>query len=657
MTPSTSPKPNGRHVDLQLPPTEQRVALAPPATSEQAMHAERYLRMRASLITTVQSLIHILPERWPARAPAVDIQATLTSLRQATATLNEGLLIIGFGDGTILELLRQDTLSRRKIINIVILAPEAEAFAHSLGAIDFQPVLNELHLGLHYIANAQELTSVVHQIFADHAQIAQLAGTTIMDAHPLTCEAEAMRTSLLPGLSKNLVERYDCLGNDVYDTFLGARNVLMHGDAIFKRPHTTDYAQRYQGRSALCIASGPSGPAHFARIREIQHEHVVICADSILGALLDQGIEPDFACVVERPDNMHRLFDAHAGRCKTVLFALPVVHPSSVAPFADRVAWWWNADELYPWLDPIEQVRNSGRSSGTMTVALAAHLGVATAYLVGHDLAFKDGQSHCACVAPMALETQGIINRDLSRANPNYYRRVMDVARNGGGALETMGIWEIFRSDIELITEAYQASTSFVNLNIGSNEGAVIARTVAGALPAATGTVLEKSHPSITIDEAKIARYRARCLSLLDEFASCETVFQELEKRIAGWRPLGHDRAEVEALSTEMDLTTLVSAENRTWFTYVFRAALRNLMVRLHHNTFVRTMAERNWNQIQVMRLYLHTIPALIRRLRCPELAQALESFGMTTADLARFCNDLRRHNQVGDLRDEALRR
>ena len=624
MTPSMSPHTNGRHIDL---PAAGQGPTPSPAAGVRLAPEALYQKVRASLVTSIPALLALLPAHWPAQRPAIDLQATLGVLRHATAALNEGLLVVGYGDGTILDVLRQDTHARRKIVNVIILEAEAEAFAHSLGVIDFQPILAELHLGLHFVRNVEELNGVVRQVFSNHAQIAQLAGTTVMDNHPLGAAAERMRAELLPVLNKSLIERYDCLGNDVYDTFLGARNALMHGEKLFAQLHSKHLAGRYKGKSALCIASGPSGPQHFARIRAIQHEHVVICADSILGGLLAEGIEPDFVCIVERPETMHRLIDDHAGKCKSLLVALPVVHPSSVAPFGDRVVWWWNADDLYPWLDAKEAQLNSGRSAGTMTVALAAHLGVTTAYLVGHDLAFKDGQSHGAGVAPMALETQGHINRELSRTNPTYYRRVMDVARNGGGSLETMGVWDIFRSDLELVTGLYQGATAFVNLNIGTGEGAVIARTIDGTLPEATGTTLDKTPPATPApDPNQLAGYRARCLALADEFTLCETRLAELEQRITGWRPLGHSRDEIEALSEEMDLTKLVGTENIAWFSYVFRAALRNLMVRLHHNTFVRTMAERNWNQLQVMLLYLRTIPALIRRLR-PELDKALESF------------------------------
>jgi hypothetical protein len=625
MAPMKSAQANGHPVAFQKP------AASPGSTSTAFKAAEdapeqRYSRVRASLVSSIPSLNAILPEKWPTKAPAIDPGLTLDALRAVTATHNEGLLIVGLGDGSILEFMRQDLMAQRKLINLIILSPEVDAFAHRLGILDFQPVLAQLHIGLHFIRNADELKGIVGTMFGTHAQIAQLAGTSLMDSHPIGAEAERMRAELLPILKKALVERYDCLGNDVYDTFIGARNTLMHGDQIFRQLHSQDLRGRFSGKSALCIASGPSGPAHFEKIRSIQHEHVVICADSILGALLAHGIEPDFVTMVERPDTMHRLIDDHAPSCRTTLVALPVVHPSSVKPFGDRVVWWWNADDLYPWLDPKEPVLNSGRSAGTLTVALAAHLGVSTAYLVGHDLAFKDGQSHGAGVAPMALEAQGKISNELNRTNPHYYRRIMDVPKNGGGTLETMGLWDLFRSDMEAITGSYQPATRFINLNIESGDGAIIAWTSAGVLPESVGQAIDKSLPAATIDQEKLAAYKARCLALADDFDQCEKRLLEINQRIIGWRPLGHSRAEIEALSTEMDLTKLVSSENRAWFSYVFRAALRNLMVRLHQNTFVRTIGERNWNQIQVMRLFLSTIPSLIRRLR-PELTKALEAF------------------------------
>ena len=597
------------------------VRIGPQVTSEQ-----RYSRLRAMVVMQIPSLAPFLPERWPSTPPSLDRRATFTALRQATASHNEGLLIIGYGDGSIIDTLRKDTIGRGKLVHVLLLAPEAEAFAHNLGTTDLDLIFKELQLDINFIQRTEDVQLVVSRIFAQHGDIARIAGTLTMDAHPLVPEAESMRESIRPLVQKLLVERYDCLGNDVYDTFLGAKHALMHGDRLIRQPRSSDYVNRYAGKSALCIASGPSISAYYDRIRAIQHEHVIICADSILGGLLEHGIEPDFTCMVERPDNMHRLIDEHAPHCRTVMFALPVVHPSSVIPFGDRVAWWWNADDLYPWLDPRESFLNSGRSTGTMTAALAGLLGIKTAYLIGHDLAFNDGQSHGKGVAQLALENQLNDDDKLSRTTPNYHLRILDVARNGGGLVETMGVWDLFRSDLQIIAASLLGRTEFVNMNIKDGVGAVIDHTVAGDLPSSSGVNLEKSHPVRIPKEGEWETYRDRCLKLAADFQSAKDRYQEFSKILAGWQPLGHSRKEVEAMAARCDLIKLVSPENQAWFAYVFRAALRNLMVRLHHNTFVRTMAERNWNQVQVMRMYSQSIPSLIERFK-PELDLALRSF------------------------------
>lgn len=588
--------------------------------------AQRYQQARAMLKQQAPAIAQALPEHWPASVPALDQRPTLEAARLATSTLNEGLLLIGLGDGSILQYLRGDPHGRAKLVHVLMLAPEIPYFAHLLGVVDLTMLFKELHLSLHLVNNVGELGNVISRTFTNHGQIARLAGTRTVDTHALAPEAERLRDEIRPTVGKLLLERYDCLGNDVYDTFLGAKHALMHGRKLLTQPRSGDYANRYAGKSAICIASGPSVTAHYERIREIQHEHIIICADSILGGLLKHGIEPDFVCMVERPDVMHALIDGHAEQCRTVIFALPVVHPTSVIPFGERVAWFWNADDLYPWLDANEQRLSSGRSAGTITASVAGLLGVKDAWLIGHDLAYRDGQSHGVGTAPLAVESQAEWAKDLSRTSGNYHKRLIDTPKNGGGFLQTTGVWEIFRSDIEGIIQSYQGRTTFINVNAADQVGAVIKGTSAGTLPVATGKALEKSHPQRPWNEAQWETYRARGRQLLADFATVQQRFKEFDQELSTWRPLSQERDAVEAMGRKIDLGTIVSPENAAWFTYVFRAALRNLMVKLHHNTFVRTMGERNWNQVKIMRLYLQSVPSLIDRLR-PELELALKEF------------------------------
>jgi hypothetical protein len=593
-------------------------------TAEVLMKTQRYAQMRAILINKIPLLANALPLEWPTQGPVIDQRKTLAVLRSVASTLNEGLLIVGFGDGSLIERLRQDPIGRGKLIHLFVLADEVLAFAHVLGEYDFSVIFKTMQLEIHYVTNTGDLNRVMTSIYANHGQIARLAGTELMVTHPLLPAAEKIRAEWVPLIKKIIIERYDCLGNDVYDTFLGAKHALMHGEKLVRQCRSSDYRNRYAGKSALCIASGPSVGDYYEKIRAIQHEHIIICADSIFDGLIEHGIDPDFVCMVERPADMHNLIDKYGATSKAVMVALPVVHPSSVEPFADRVMWWWNSDDLYPWLDPKEFKLHSGRSAGTITVALAGLLGVKEAYLIGHDLSFRDGQSHAVGVNAMAPDTFNAVKHQSSRDSANYHLRLIDAERNGGGTLETQGLWEIFRSDIVLIMHPYREQTKFINLNIATKTGLVIAGTVEGTLPEPSGKLLEKSHPTRVVADDAWPKFRERCLQLGEDFRVVKEKLDEVSKELESWRPLAQDRKTVEAMGSRVDITKIAHKDNSSWFGYVFRAALRNLMVRLHHNTYVGTMAERNWNQVQIMRLYSQTIPMLIERLR-PELEQALE--------------------------------
>jgi hypothetical protein len=584
-----------------------------------------YAEQRTGLIARLPILDNILPQDWPTSIASLDQTTTVKALRGVLGALNEGLLIIGFGDGSIINYLRHDPRGRNKLIHLVILPEEVEAYAHALGAMPWNEIFSQLRLSLCVTRSLDDLRCDINSVYAEHGDIARLAGTAIVHTHALSPAAEKRRNSWLPQIKKIVIERFDCIGNDVYDTFLGAKHALMHGDLPMRLPRSSDYHNHYKGKTALCIASGPSTKKYLEQIKAIQHEHVIICADSIFGCLVDNGINPDFVTMVERTEDLSLLVKNHGHKTTTTIFALPVVHPESTAPFADRVAWWWNGDDLFHWLDENEPRLYTGRSTGTMSIALAGLLGIEKAYLIGHDLAYKDGKTHADGVAAHTAEAVERDRGQYSANHPSYYFRLFDVPRNGGGMIQTNGGWELFRSDIEQLIMSFTA-TEYINTNINSKDGAIIAGTHPGDIPSVTGIALKKSHPHKTFDEKRCQDYARKCKTLVSDFDAIEKKFSEISQKLKEVKPLQLSRREVEEFGQLTDLTNIVSKENAKWFAYVFRAALRNLMLKLHYNTFVGTMAERNWNQVLAMRLYIESIPILLGRLR-PELEKALESF------------------------------
>ncbi|TVR09325.1 MAG: DUF115 domain-containing protein [Planctomycetota bacterium] len=590
------------------------------------MSQQRYERNIGILMQRQNAALRALfPQQWPSTAATCDRTATIQALRKVTATRNEGLLLIGWGDGQAVTLIRSDPGVAGKTLKVVIFPDEIENFAHSIGACDLQQLCSPGTTQFCFLSNYESAgPTIAASFYNDHNSISRLPGDRITSEHPLSNpQLEERRKAIVPQVSRLLGERLDMLGNDVYDTFMGANQSLQHGRDLVDLPRASDLKDLYQGKSAISIAAGPSGSRFLDQIKAIQNEHVIVCADVMLAGLLDRGIDPDFVTMVERPEHMKRFVADYAQHCTSRFVCQPWVHRHCTEAFADRVAWWWNPDDLYPWLDAHEPRLAAGRSTGTLAVALPAHLGCTEIFLVGHDLCLDNGKTHSD-----ATHTTAVPENAGSRDAASYYRRIIDVPGNHADQVESTGAWSLFRQDIiGIIAGAHQRNPSqtFINTTINAGTGARIDGCVAGDLPTATGMPLEKiSHPSFTPRDWEPLRSRAR--ALLDDMDTIKSQCLRIADELADCTPLNIDNKRVIELSNKLDVTQMPSKENAIFFRYIFRAAMRNLMVRLQQNTYVRTLAERNWNQVQVMHHYAKSIPQLVDRLQ-PELEETLEVF------------------------------
>lgn len=593
------------------------------------MSQERYVAAKAAIDEMAGGMGKMLPEEWPSTCPRLNRHGIIRQLREHTCTVNDQMLVIGWGDGQAIKLLADDALNRGKTVFWLIMPSEITAFAHFIGVEGVKLFERFKKLQLSWLLDATQIQALLIRIFGNHDSISRLAGTTLLDSLPLIPQAEEERATILPTLRKTLIERFDCIGNDVYDTFIGAKHSIMHGARLMDEARTSDLIGRYAGKSAICLGSGPSAAQHMEHLARIQHEHVIIVADSFLAGCRRAGIDPDFVCMVERPVDQYQVIEPYLADSDTTLVALPVVHPSCIKLFPPgRVVFWWNADMLYPWIDREECQLNSGRGSGTHSVALAAALGCSEIYLVGHDLAYgNEGSSYANGVSDHAAKIDSKEYDDKPPdpyKNPNYYKRHFDVPGNNGDTVVTRGIWEIFRSDMEQIIRSYPDRT-FINPNAVTGEGAVIQGCIGRALPEASGDILDKSRPPIADRQEKRQDFLDRLAALPADFDAMSERCTAVIDKIATWSPITTDHQTVSRLTQEFMIEHIVTEGNVTFFQYILRAGLRNCMVRLQQNTFVRTFKEKSWNQAQVLDMYCRFLRDLMKRLK-PELLEALET-------------------------------
>jgi hypothetical protein len=413
--------------------------------------------------------------------------------------------------------------------------------------------------------------------YADHPSIASLAGTRIVADHPIEGSDDivapltsskspaAIRKLWHPAIEGKLAELLDDLGNCMMDSWRGALHVIKNGAAISASPSSRELMYAHAGETALVIGSGPSASDYFADILRIRKGVRIFCADTILTGLLSAGIVPDYVCAIEREPAITKVLSAH-GKCGATLIASPVIEPECVANWAGNTLFWHGADDLYRWIDPAIEGMPSGRSAGSLAVAAALHAGCAYTYLVGHDLSYRNGASHSVQAHPLAhLAAQKAV-KDAHPADIHHQR--MQVEANHGGTVESSGLWNLVRGDIEGIIANHPRWRVF---NVCDYNGARIAGAPVGSLPTNPMTLDPRKRlpaSGIVSPAERLPELRA---SLMRATGALESV-----------RGMLTTGAKLDDVADSMRASCIFGQDNAILFQYITRALYGNLVLRLH---------------------------------------------------------------------------
>lgn len=155
---------------------------------------------------------------------------------------------------------------------------------------------------------------------------------------------------------------------------------------------------QFEGFPAIVIGGGPSLEKNVEVVRAFKGKGVIICADTVLGYLINRGIAPDFVVSVDPQD---RTFEKYKDLTIPSDVAL-VYHPGS----RYDISLHWPHDKYhtgtgmgcYAWADPFlgHRLAIDGNIHCQVHYGcnLAVHLGCRPIALVGMDLAFTDGLVH-----------------------------------------------------------------------------------------------------------------------------------------------------------------------------------------------------------------------------------------------------------------------
>jgi hypothetical protein len=573
-----------------------------------------YSEQRALIIQRAPPLADILPEQ-PPPAPSVPKQAFAQRrqvLLRAANNHAQLLFIFGWGDGSILLDMSSDPVLRQKQIVILILAGEEQSFAHTFTA----PVMDRLgalSMHLYLVRSRKDFDWMAQVEFARHTEIARLAGAEFIAGHPLCAEAEDYRARNLDSFTNVLADRTYSYGNSIWDSFFGVENVSRNAPLLLRAPDLTACKGLFGATPIISIAAGPSLKAHIDKLRALQDRCVLVACDAVMNGLVDAGIEPHFCTPLERVDwNAPMVQKARGTR---TIFAGPmVVHRDTIAPFEGRVVGVLGADALYEWLVPDENVQRVGLgiSTGVFSVVLSRILGNGPVYLVGHDLAYAQDQSHWSG-SDYAAKSMADYMKSIMTVSDNDLRRIPG---NAGALVSSTTLWDKFRQQIavEGLLLGVEGRTLY-NVNAHYQRGALIEHTAASPLPSPDSLPKLQWPAWPGQDESRLRNWRERVKNLPKDCAAFHEYFGALRADVEAALAKGPRQWDAHGLAERANLESAISAGNKKMFRYLFGPTFHNCMAAIQLKRKLSCLPQIHFEILQALRSLCLTFEAAIKIL------------------------------------------
>jgi hypothetical protein len=488
----------------------------------------------------------------------------LAPCRNPSATL----VIVGYGDGSLVEAVAADSRLRKKDIFALVLPGE------TLPPGQLPPA------NIAVIKSWEDLQGWFYQYFGTHQDIVRLGGADFIDTHPIAPEAEVFRSANRTRFNAVLADRPWALGNDINDTFMGLYHAGINAATLLPSPSLGDVAGIFGDRPAISIGAGPSVKDHLEELRALQDKAILVACDAIYGPLLEAGITAHFVTPLERLRQQSDLLKG-AASTRTIFAGIPACHPDLVRLFENRTIYVHAMDRLYDWLAPKEELRClTGSSTGVLSVLVAASLTRGKVYLVGHDLAKgPNGTTHFEG-AEFAREAQEKESKNSGGFGANGYEQRF-VPGNDGNLVESIMWWDTFR--MEISTQAKLIPGRIINVNAHTRRYALIENTGAEALPDPSTL---PDLPEIRVEQThtdRLGDWRDRARLLPDDCRAFQRAMADFRSDCAKCLALDPNEWNLDTLLGRMNLEAGITPGNAAAFGYFLRSAITNEQMYMAH--------------------------------------------------------------------------
>lgn len=194
-----------------------------------------------------------------------------------------------------------------------------------------------------------------------------------------------------------------------------------------------DLMGQFKGFPAILVAGGPSLDKNIQFLKEVKDNALILAVDSVLPALVSNGISPDFMTAIDPYELIYEKFaDALPHVSDTSLIASCWVAPKVSKMFSpERIFWTFAGRNMESWL--MQMMNGTLPTGGASTVAhlnlvAAILMGCSPIVFVGQDLSYTTGASH-------ALHTS--LNQNRAVQNLLKSRDMIWVEEINGGKVPT----------------------------------------------------------------------------------------------------------------------------------------------------------------------------------------------------------------------------
>jgi hypothetical protein len=364
------------------------------------------------------------------------------------------VLFLGFGLGYHLHMFSKLYADKAKAKKIIVFEDDINFFHLAMEMIDFSSFIT--HPDIHFFVR-EDPDDTVHlirrEILTDKGAFFQLRSTKVIPLPTNVLLNTKFYREVLNTTRMVFRQQMVLSGNDPTDALLGIDNLLGNIKPIVSNPGINHLRDKFKGRPAVTVASGPSLEKNMRLLSDIRDHALIISCDSSFLPLMKRDIRPHIVGSLERTSGTNKFYESALDVDGVYLALCPLVQPDVCDSFRGKKIIVYRDFSHFKWFHLDKGMLSIGPAVSNMAFKIAEYLGCDPIIMIGQDLAFaEDGDTH--------VEDMLFGERDEM-----YHSSIIETEGNSGSLVKTSRIWEIFKAAHE------EDISSYKGLCINATEG------------------------------------------------------------------------------------------------------------------------------------------------------------------------------------------